>query len=158
MPTRIGSPSLHHRRSAAVNWTGGFGSGSARAIVLTLPPAEPRTAAILGLCADLAVAREENATCSRALRKAGLLLDGAPHPLLMVRRRATLRATTLTSRLKLLPSNDQREAQRWAKFPSRFGAAPDMQPRRNGEEVRNDDGSVNWVETVRKMGMQRPRR
>ena len=63
-----------------------------------------------------------------------------------------MRAATLTSRLKLLPSGDQREAQRWAKFAGRFGAAPEL--RSDGEEVRNPDGSVDWVATARKMGVQ----
>ncbi|MPZ35766.1 MAG: hypothetical protein GEV13_33205 [Rhodospirillales bacterium] len=75
-----------------------------------------------------------------------------PHPLLIVRHRATLRAAALTSRLKLLPSADAREAQRWARFAGRNGAAPKA-VRHNGA-VRKPNGEIDWVETARKSGLQ----
>jgi hypothetical protein len=95
-----------------------------RGILKGLPPTAPLMTAILGFAATLAVALDEIDVCNQTLgRLKWLIVKCKPHPLLAVRHAASLRVASLSSRLRLLPTMDQREIARAARFNSRFDGA-----------------------------------
>lgn len=121
-----------------------------RGVIKALPPTAPMTTAILGLAAALAVTLDEIEICNAELGRLKRLTTakGKPHPLLQVRHTAAIRAATLSSRLRLLPPGDQREAARAARHNSRFAAAEVDTQAPELAKVRRLDGSVDWKATA----------
>jgi hypothetical protein len=109
-----------------------------------VPAASRHTLAARGLAAAIAESLEEGEEASRILRSDGytILAGNAvkAHPMLAVRDTAARRQGALSARLKLLPSDDHREAVRAAAYEHqmRGGMAPVV-----ASELR-DGNAVDW--------------
>lgn len=124
-----------------------------RGVLRSLPPTAPLTVPVLALAASLAISYDEVERCNETLdRLKRLIVKGKPHPLLAVRHAAQLRIASLSSRLRLLPTLDQREVARAARYNARHGGPLDLPEAPADDRVRRADGSVDWQATAAKRG------
>jgi hypothetical protein len=120
-------------------------------ILAAVPVSSRQTVVARSLASAIAEAIEEGEIASRILRDEGYTVQAGSavkaHPMLAVRDAASRRTAALSARLKLLPSDDLREATRAAAYEAsiRGGTAPVV------AGPLKPSGATDWVEVLKKL-------